>query len=291
MRQAMLVSYYYFKRADFDALFAGFCEKPKVFADSGAFSAKSLGADITVGAYAAWVRRWSHHFEHYANLDVIGDWKATAKNQAKLESLGLAPVPVFHWGSPMAELDRLCERYSFIALGGIVKLPKRVAIPWVAECFRVAGKRAVFHGFGATGLDLMQSFSWESFDSSSWVMPQKFGVVTLFDGRRLRRAKYGSNASSADSTFLRRGKTQALLSRNGVTSELLLGRAPKNAGEYQGMIAARRLERWLQARGDAMTRPMRPTLYLAINLPRHVDMARRYEREEEGTHENVHETA
>lgn len=158
-----------------------------------------------------------------------------------------------------------------------MKLPKRIAIPHIAECFRVNAGRSRFHGFGATGLDLMQSFPWESIDSSSWVMPQKFGVVTLFDGRRLRRAKYGANASSADSAFLRRGKTQALLSRNGVTSELLLGRAPKNAGEYQGMIAARRLERWLHAR---MKGADRPTLYLAIALPRHIEMAKRYEREE-----------
>lgn len=276
-----LISYYYWKKADFDALFAGFKSKPTIFADSGAFSAKTLGATISLADYAAWIKRWAHIFEHYATLDVIGDWKATDENQKRLEGdYGLRPVPAFHWGSPMAELDRLCDRYDYVALGAIARLPKRTSMPWLAECFRIGGKRVGFHGFAATSFDLMRSFPWRSVDSSSWVVPQKFGSLELFDGTKTRRVKFGSNATNADSMFLRAARTQSLLNRNGITSELVLGRAPKNAGEYQGMIAARRIEQWLQSRTGTNT----PRLYLAIALTRHVEMLKRYEEECDDTH-------
>ncbi len=281
--QAALVSYYYWKRADFDALLAGFATKPLLLADSGAFSAKSLGADISLPVYAAWLKKWEHLFTHYANLDVIGDWRATAVNQKALEEAhGLRPMPVFHWGSPLAELDRLVERYPYVALGGIARLPKRSAIPWVAECFKVGRGRAKFHGFGVTGFETMSSFGWESCDSSSWVQPQKFGAVSLFDGKKTTRVRYG-RATAAGSAFLRRGKTQALLARNGITSALLLKQATPTEAAYQGMVSMRRLERQLKMRGG-------PIVYLAISGTAQVDLMKRYEREEESdvsSHQNV----
>lgn len=248
MTQSILLSFFYWNRVDLDAMFAG-TAKRSVFADSGAFSASTLGGEVTIASYADWLKRWERHFELYANLDVIGDWKATGDNQKRLEDLGLKPTPVFHWGSPFAELDRLCDLYPYIALGGIVKVPKRTSIPWLNECFRVRGKRSVkFHGFGVTGLDVMQAFDWASVDSSSWVAPQKFGVVSLFDGQKVRRAKYGANASASDRAFLRKGSTQSLLARNGVTSDLVLGRATPRDAAYQGMVAAHRMELALAAR-------------------------------------------
>lgn len=281
--QHALVSYFYWKNADLAALFGDFATKPCIFADSGAFSVRSQGAEVSLDKYADWLKKWGTVFTYYANLDVIGDVRETDANQKRLEDKGLTPIPVFHWGSPFAELDRLCSEYPYVALGGIARLQKRIALPWVAECFRVNGGRAGFHGFGATGVELMQSFAWRSVDSSAWVMPQKFGIVSLFDGRKMTRAKYGANASRSDADFLRRTSTQSLLARNGITSELVLGRAPKNAGEYQGMIAIRRIEEWMRRARRAKA----PRVYLAIALARHVEMMKRYEKEEE-KHAHVH---
>jgi len=44
----MLISYHYARRIDMEAAVARFPERPKVFANSGAFSALTLGAPIDV---------------------------------------------------------------------------------------------------------------------------------------------------------------------------------------------------------------------------------------------------
>ena len=71
----ILTSYHYFKTYDYDTMvkthFDGF--KPDIFADSGAFSAVTQGAELNIDDYAKWIIRWREYFTIYANLDVIGD--------------------------------------------------------------------------------------------------------------------------------------------------------------------------------------------------------------------------
>jgi hypothetical protein len=82
----ILVSYHYYKKTDLDTLVAKLSPPvPDIFADSGAFSAHTQGVSVSLGEYVAWLRRWSHHFTTYSNLDVIGDADATGTNQRRLE--------------------------------------------------------------------------------------------------------------------------------------------------------------------------------------------------------------
>ena len=187
MKLRILLSYHYYKDTDLDALFEKYFTPPypEVFADSGAFSAASQGAQINIPDYAAWVKRWAHLFTTYANLDVIGDPDATDRNQKALEDLGLEPLPVFHTGSDMAHLEKLVERYQYIALGGMVpfmRFPKRI-MPWLIKCFKLAQGRAVFHGFGATSWTVVKALPWYSVDSSSWGSGFRYGEVPVFDVR------------------------------------------------------------------------------------------------------------
>lgn len=187
MKLRILLSYHYYKDTDLDALFEKYFTQPypEVFADSGAFSAASKGAEINIADYAAWVKRWAHLFTTYANLDVIGDPDATDRNQKALEDWGLEPLPVFHTGSDMAHLEKLVERYQYIALGGMVpfmRFPKRI-MPWLIKCFKMAQGRAVFHGFGATSWTVVKALPWYSVDSSSWGSGFRYGQVPVFDVR------------------------------------------------------------------------------------------------------------
>lgn len=189
----ILLSYWYYKDSDLDALFERYFTKPypDVFADSGAFSADSQGAVIDWRAYAGWIQRWKHLFCTYANLDVMGNPAATAENQANLEGLGLSPLPVFHTKSPWVVLEKLIERYPYIALGGMVpymRYPK-VIMPWLIQCFKRAEGRAVFHGFGATSWEVLSALPWYSVDSSSWGQGFRFGQVPLFDEQQGRFVK------------------------------------------------------------------------------------------------------
>lgn len=187
MKLRILLSYHYYKDTDLDALFEKYFTPPypEVFADSGAFSAASQGVQIDIADYAAWVKRWAHLLTTYANLDVIGDADATDRNQKTLEDLGLAPLPVFHTGSDMGHLEKLVERYQYIALGGMVpfmRFPKRI-MPWLIKCFKLAQGRAVFHGFGATSWTVVKALPWYSVDSSSWGSGFRYGQVPVFDAR------------------------------------------------------------------------------------------------------------
>lgn len=190
-RFKILLSYWYFQKHDIGAFLTNtFQRKPAVFADSGAFSAKSQGVSIKIDEYIKWLHRWKEHFDCYANLDVIGNHRQTMENQRIIESAGLAPLPVYHAGEPWEALSGLTERYSYIALGGLVGNAKhdRGKTVWRFCCkaFEVAKKRCVYHGFGCTSWQTMRDFPWYSVDSSSWASGFRYGQVPIWDERRGR---------------------------------------------------------------------------------------------------------
>ena len=183
----LLCSFHYWQRLDLAVVAARYPKfKLDVFVDSGAFTASTRGARISLAAYAKWIRKNAALIGCYANLDVIGDPVATARNQAVLEAEGLSPIPAFHYGSPPEEFDRLAERYERIAVGGLVPMLKRpkVLVPFLDDLFaRGLARRTDLkvHGFGVTTWDLMVRYPWDSVDSSAWVSGAKFATPTLFD--------------------------------------------------------------------------------------------------------------
>jgi hypothetical protein len=176
----ILISYHYFKTIDLDKLFGYFPRRPNVFADSGAYSAQSLGVPINLGEYERWIDRWRHWFDVYANLDVIGDYEATSRNQQLMEEHGYSPLPAFHIGEPFEVLDKLCDDYCYIGLGGMVGYGA-APLKWLIRCFRIAKERSVFHGYGVNGVQPLKSLPFYSVDSSGWGAAFRYGRLTLFD--------------------------------------------------------------------------------------------------------------
>ncbi len=188
-----LLSYHYFHNVDLDRALGQAIPAAgrSVFLDSGAWSAFTQGVPIDLEKYAAFIRRFGHWFEAYSNLDDMTDPARTWDNQRRLEDLGLAPIPVFHTGEPFTWLERYIERYRYIALGKIIPhtANRRAIVPWICKAFKLAGGRAVFHGFGCTNWQLVCMFPWYSVDSSSWGASFRYGIVPLFDDRRGRFVK------------------------------------------------------------------------------------------------------
>jgi len=184
LRLKVLLSYWYYKNADLDDLFVRYFTKPypEVFADSGAFSAMTQNGVVNLKEYADWIKRYQHLFNAYANLDVIKDAEATWTNQQRLEKMGLNPLPVFHILEDWKWLEHYLERYQYICLGVAGMQSRRAAVMrWLTRCFKMANGRAVYHGFGLTGWDVMKSFPWYSVDSSSWGKGFRWGKVPVFD--------------------------------------------------------------------------------------------------------------
>jgi len=184
----LLESYLYFKKRDYKK----WHEERKLldrdlFLDSGAFSAFTLGKKINIDEYINFIKKNKKNINVYATLDVIGDYKATNKNTEYMESKGLNPLPTFHFGSPLEELERLCNKYEYIALGGLVPLSmqRKKLENWLNKCFKVIVNRKKItkvHGFGVNSFWAWEKYPFYSVDATSWVMGGKFRRVIKFKG-------------------------------------------------------------------------------------------------------------
>ena len=178
-----LLSYHYYKKADLSKLLTSSAyPKPIIMADSGAFSAETLGVPIDINEYADWLKHWDNYIDVYANLDVIGNPAKTLENQRILEDKGLNPFPVFHVNESWDYLEYYLENYDYIALGGLVPHAMHLErlMPWLIKAFKMLPEGKGYHGFGVTGWEVLKSFPWRSVDSTSWSSSYRFGRIPLF---------------------------------------------------------------------------------------------------------------
>ena len=109
-----LVSYHCWRNRDISAL-ADFT----LVADSGAYSADTHGAVITVADLCAWATEWRKHFAWVAALDVIGDPVASHLNWELMRSHGVNAMPTVHFPALPQTIDTYArEGVTFMGLGG-----------------------------------------------------------------------------------------------------------------------------------------------------------------------------
>lgn len=153
----------------------------QIMLDSGAFSAWNAGKEIDINKYISFIQ--DNGIKLYFNLDVIGDVEGTKANQRIMESYGLNPIPVFHYGEPFEYLDWLVEQgYTYIGLGGTVgkSVPQRQAF------FNEVYDRHPdidYHALGVTAKTLVENYNWYSVDSTTWLAPFKNKAVIGMDGK------------------------------------------------------------------------------------------------------------
>lgn len=190
----ILGSYHYLKNLDITGAFGPVPGGVDFFADSGAFSAQTIGAQITLAEYAEWLTHHRGVVNAAATLDVIGDWRRTARNTDVLaERVGDAVVlvPTFHVGSPWSEFRRLCAAWPYVALGGMVRLAgrgyERSLSSWFAHAHLIARDHDVrLHGFGLTRPPFPEVAPWYSVDSAYWMSAGRTGSLSLWDDRARR---------------------------------------------------------------------------------------------------------
>src|SRR5690606_17654109 len=160
----------------------------RLIGDSGAFSAWSQGAKITLEEYAAWCRRWWDHLCWCASLDVIGDPMATWRNWVALrDRYGLLTVPTLHAGTDVKWLDAYAaEGVDLIGLGGMAgtgQAPR--AFRWALHMVRRARDRwphVRFHLWGVTHRRFLDTLPVWSADSSGLMGgAYRYGNLRLFD--------------------------------------------------------------------------------------------------------------
>lgn len=175
----------------------------KVFLDSGAFSAHTLGVTINIEDYCRYIIENRDIIRHEDNvcmasvLDGIGDDKKTWENQMTMERLGATPLPCFHFGEDDRYLDWYVKRYPYITIGGLVGKSNPDVIKWLDRIWERylldgSGKpKLKVHAFGVTRIDLMERYPWHSVDSSSWIQYAVYGHIFF--------PEFGSLTASAKS--------------------------------------------------------------------------------------------
>lgn len=254
-----LTSFHFHAKTDLQALVDlrnGPCQ---IFADSGAFSAVTVGATISFPEYAAWLKHWDQLITVKATLDVIGDHKATMRNTRRLEDTGLRVLPVFHVGTPWTELEKLCAEYSYVALGGMVPHTNNptAVMRWLVRCFQVGREHGtVFHGFGQLRLDILKVLPFYSADSSAWGANIRYGWSVLWDQphRRMQKVTLGSAVDARRHAALLRGHglDPVAFGDPGFARRAARSQETYHA-EYSALLqsaasAYRRMEQWLVTR-------------------------------------------
>ncbi len=159
----------------------------KMMVDSGAFSAFTRGEPVGLGEYIQWLQSKSSGRPFlYVNLDVIGDdGSKSYRNWITMRKEGLAPIPVYHIGTPEKYLVRYLERTNFIAIGAIASMDKelrRISLDRVWKDF-LTGRSGLpitkCHALGMTSPYLMARYPWYSVDSTAWLVPAIWGRLLL----------------------------------------------------------------------------------------------------------------
>lgn len=182
----ILESYHYVGRQRFvDEMRAA---GSKVFVDSGAFSAKSLGIDIDIDEYCNYIIRNRDIIRvedgviMASVLDGIGNDLLTYQNQKYMEAKGAKPLPCFHFGEDNRYLDYYVNNYPYITLGGMAH-NQQIVMQWLDRVWNDhildgSGRpKCKVHAFGVTAVPLMERYPWWSVDSSSWIQAASFGSV------------------------------------------------------------------------------------------------------------------
>ena len=187
----ILESYHYVHRKTFVDYMRS--HKAKIFLDSGAFSAHTLGVNINIEDYCKYINenedilRKEDGVIMASVLDGIGSDKLTFENQMRMEKLGATPLPCFHFGEDPEYLKYYVKNYSYITLGGLVPVSSKAAEIWLDEIWEKyltdgAGNPLLkVHGFGVTTISLMERYPWFSCDSSSWIQAAAFGSVVSYE--------------------------------------------------------------------------------------------------------------
>lgn len=119
--------------------------------------------------------------KHYVNLDDLGNPFQTECNQLYMESEGLKPLPVYHYGEPIEVLDKMCTEYEYVGLGGIaVGTTSWQTLRKFWEMVYHKFKDNKFHLFGVGTVQPFFYYQPYSIDSTSWNVGAIYGDLMCY---------------------------------------------------------------------------------------------------------------
>lgn len=179
--------------------------------DSGAFtfmqsSKKAVKWEEYIERYADFINR--NNIQKYFELDIdsVVGYDKVLEYRKRLERLTNKPViPVWHISRGIDNFYKMCDEYSYVALGGIVGEKRggtkyeqyHKAFPhFISEAHK---RNAKIHGLGYTDLKGLTKYHFDSVDSTAWTTGNRFGFVYQFNGKTMIKHDVPKGKRLADS--------------------------------------------------------------------------------------------
>lgn len=154
----------------------------EILLDSGAFTGFTIGKEIAMDKYLAFLDQWGKYLFGYIALDKLGDPKQTETNLKIMLKEGFKPIPVHVRGDNQKRMDELFEMSDWVACGGFMRPGKgHCDKTYVKEKMKWAKGRNV-HWLGYTRFPMIKIFKPYSCDCSSWSYGIRFGWLQTYRG-------------------------------------------------------------------------------------------------------------
>lgn len=135
--------------------------------------------------YIEFLHNNKDNFSFYVSLDIIFNPEKSWEVLKYLESNGLKPLPVFHFGEDFSWLKKYIDNYEYIGVGGLgqdITVMKYINFgDQVFKYIKGSDGRPVVktHGFAINATLLLRRYQWYSVDASSWTAFARNGVICL----------------------------------------------------------------------------------------------------------------
>lgn len=186
---------------------AVWCEKAegaKLFIDSGAFTAHTLGKELDVDAYIEYVNSIDEHIHCFAQVDHIpGKFRQPKTREQLLEAPKLSwenylymkdkvaskekLLPIFHQGEDFKWLKNMLEftdedgYIKYIGISPANDVSTSAKKVFISKCFSIIAQSSnpnvKTHAFGMTSLPLLETYPFYSADSTGWIMVGAMGNI------------------------------------------------------------------------------------------------------------------
>lgn len=161
--------------------------------DSGAFTfmqnkSKSENWDDYLERYANFIKR--HNIEKFFELDIdnVVGYKKVKQLRKKLEEkTNKKSIPVWHKNRGQKEFVKLCKKYNYIAIGGIVSGEiKKKDYKYFDWFINIAHKyNTKIHALGLTSYKQIKKYKFDSVDSTAWMYGNLGGYLYKFNGQEI----------------------------------------------------------------------------------------------------------
>lgn len=165
--------------------------------DSGAFSWLNGTLAGTQQDFKKYIDRYIRYVVDYdvklfMEFDVdkfIGYPKVLEIREYINKETGRNAIPVWHVSRGLKDFHAMCERYDYVAIGGMctkeIPATKMNVLPQLIRDAHT--RKAKIHGLGFTRFSMLPTHHFDSVDSTAWLSGNRFGCVYQFDGKTMQK--------------------------------------------------------------------------------------------------------